>query len=63
MAQRSLTAWFTLPGLRDKAPPTPAEAASFDALLPKLGYLSKTLPLDQLLMEVHRTLKFKAGRQ
>jgi GTP pyrophosphokinase/guanosine-3',5'-bis(diphosphate) 3'-pyrophosphohydrolase len=41
MAQRSLTAWFTLPGLRDKAPPTPAEAASFDALLPKLGYLSK----------------------
>jgi DNA-binding NtrC family response regulator len=24
------------------------------------GYLSKTLPLDQLLMEVHRTLKFKA---
>ncbi len=41
MAQRSLTAWFTLPGLREKAPPTPAEAASFDALLPKLGYLSK----------------------
>ncbi|HTG45372.1 MAG TPA: response regulator [Verrucomicrobiae bacterium] len=27
------------------------------------GYVSKTLPLDQLLMEVHRTLKFKAGRQ
>jgi DNA-binding NtrC family response regulator len=26
------------------------------------GYVSKTLPLDQLLMEVHRTLKFKAGR-
>jgi DNA-binding response OmpR family regulator len=25
------------------------------------GYVSKTLPLDQLLMEVHRTLKFKAG--
>jgi DNA-binding NtrC family response regulator len=23
------------------------------------GYISKTLPLDQLLMEVHRTLKFK----
>lgn len=23
------------------------------------GYLSKTLPLDQLLMEVHRTLKYK----
>jgi DNA-binding response OmpR family regulator len=23
------------------------------------GYVSKTLPLDQLLMEVHRTLKFK----
>jgi GTP pyrophosphokinase/guanosine-3',5'-bis(diphosphate) 3'-pyrophosphohydrolase len=41
MAQRSLTAWFTLPGLRPAAPPTPAEAASFDALLPKLGYLSK----------------------
>jgi guanosine-3',5'-bis(diphosphate) 3'-pyrophosphohydrolase len=41
MAQRSLTAWFTLPGLREKAPPTPAEAASFDALAPKLGYLSK----------------------
>jgi GTP pyrophosphokinase/guanosine-3',5'-bis(diphosphate) 3'-pyrophosphohydrolase len=41
MAQRSLTAWFTLPGLRQPAPPTPAEAASFDALLPKLGYLSK----------------------
>ncbi|MFG6433657.1 RelA/SpoT family protein [Roseateles sp. LYH14W] len=41
MAQRSLTAWFTLPGLRQLAPPTPAEAASFDALLPKLGYLSK----------------------
>jgi GTP pyrophosphokinase/guanosine-3',5'-bis(diphosphate) 3'-pyrophosphohydrolase len=41
MAQRSLTAWFTLPGLRQPAPPTPAEAASFDALAPKLGYLSK----------------------
>ncbi|MBV8035891.1 bifunctional (p)ppGpp synthetase/guanosine-3',5'-bis(diphosphate) 3'-pyrophosphohydrolase [Roseateles sp.] len=41
MAQRSLTAWFTLPGLRPAAPPTPAEAASFDALAPKLGYLSK----------------------
>ncbi|WP_457423429.1 RelA/SpoT family protein [Roseateles sp. P5_E7] len=41
MAQRSLTAWFTLPGLRQPAPPTAAEAASFDALLPKLGYLSK----------------------
>ncbi|HEY9108461.1 MAG TPA: bifunctional (p)ppGpp synthetase/guanosine-3',5'-bis(diphosphate) 3'-pyrophosphohydrolase, partial [Roseateles sp.] len=41
MAQRSLTAWFTLPGLRQPAPPTQAEAASFDALLPKLGYLSK----------------------
>ncbi|RZJ09896.1 MAG: bifunctional (p)ppGpp synthetase/guanosine-3',5'-bis(diphosphate) 3'-pyrophosphohydrolase [Rubrivivax sp.] len=41
MAQRSLTAWFTLPGMRQPAPPTPAEAASFDALLPKLGYLSK----------------------
>lgn len=41
MAQRSLTAWFTLPGLRQPAPPTPAEAASFDALLPKLGYLPK----------------------
>jgi DNA-binding NtrC family response regulator len=27
------------------------------------GYVSKTLPLDQLLMEVHRTLKFKAARQ
>lgn len=27
------------------------------------GYVSKTLPLDQLLMEVHRTLKFTAGRQ
>jgi DNA-binding NtrC family response regulator len=26
------------------------------------GYVSKTLPLDQLLMEVHRTLKFKAAR-
>lgn len=26
------------------------------------GYVSKTLPLDQLLMEVHRTLKFKSGR-
>jgi DNA-binding NtrC family response regulator len=26
------------------------------------GYMSKTLPLDQLLMEVHRTLKFKAAR-
>lgn len=26
------------------------------------GYVSKTLPLDQLLMEVHRTLNFKAGR-
>jgi DNA-binding NtrC family response regulator len=26
------------------------------------GYISKTLPLDQLLMEVHRTLKFKAAR-
>lgn len=26
------------------------------------GYVSKTLPLDQLLMEVHRTLKFKADR-
>jgi two-component system, NtrC family, nitrogen regulation response regulator NtrX len=25
------------------------------------GYVSKTLPLDQLLMEVHRTLKFKAA--
>lgn len=23
------------------------------------GYVSKSLPLDQLLMEVHRTLKFK----
>lgn len=41
MAQRSLTAWFTLPGLRQPAPPTPAEAASFDALAPKLCYLSK----------------------
>ena len=41
MVQRSLTAWFTLPGLRQPATPTPAEAASFDALLPKLGYLSK----------------------
>ncbi|MCE4554348.1 RelA/SpoT family protein [Roseateles cellulosilyticus] len=41
MAQRSLTAWFTLPGLRQPAPPTAAEAASFDALLPKLGYLNK----------------------
>ena len=40
MAQRSLTAWF-LPGLRQPAPPTQAEAASFDALAPKLGYLSK----------------------
>jgi DNA-binding NtrC family response regulator len=27
------------------------------------GYVSKTLPLDQLLMEVHRTLKFKTARQ
>jgi DNA-binding NtrC family response regulator len=27
------------------------------------GYVSKTLPLDQLLMEVHRTLNFKAARQ
>jgi DNA-binding NtrC family response regulator len=27
------------------------------------GYVSKTLPLDQLLMEVHRTLKFKAPRE
>jgi DNA-binding response OmpR family regulator len=26
------------------------------------GYVSKTLPLDQLLMEVHRTLNFNAGR-
>ncbi len=26
------------------------------------GYVSKTLPLDQLLMEVHRTLNFKAAR-
>lgn len=26
------------------------------------GYVSKTLPLDQLLMEVHRNLKFKAER-
>jgi two-component system, NtrC family, nitrogen regulation response regulator NtrX len=25
------------------------------------GYVSKTLPLDQLLMEVHRTLKFKGA--
>src|SRR5687768_16833087 len=25
------------------------------------GYVSKTLPLDQLLMEVHRTLKFKSA--
>ena len=25
------------------------------------GYVSKTLPLDQPLMEVHRTLKFKPG--
>ena len=25
------------------------------------GYVSKTLPLDQLLMEVRRTLKYKAG--
>jgi DNA-binding NtrC family response regulator len=25
------------------------------------GYVSKTLPLDQLLMEVHRTLKYKSG--
>lgn len=25
------------------------------------GYVSKTLPLDQLLMEAHRTLKFKTG--
>ena len=25
------------------------------------GYISKTLPIDQLLMEVHRTLKFKAA--
>jgi DNA-binding NtrC family response regulator len=25
------------------------------------GYVSKSLPLEQLLMEVHRTLKFKAG--
>ena len=41
MAQRSLTAWFSLPGLRQPAPPTAAEAASFDALAPKLGYLSK----------------------
>jgi guanosine-3',5'-bis(diphosphate) 3'-pyrophosphohydrolase len=41
MAQRSLTAWFTLPGLRQQSAPTQAEAASFDALLPKLGYLSK----------------------
>ncbi|MFT7723632.1 MAG: bifunctional (p)ppGpp synthetase/guanosine-3',5'-bis(diphosphate) 3'-pyrophosphohydrolase [Roseateles sp.] len=41
MVQRSLTAWFTLPGLRQPSPPTPAEAASFDALAPKLGYLSK----------------------
>ncbi|WP_343623321.1 bifunctional (p)ppGpp synthetase/guanosine-3',5'-bis(diphosphate) 3'-pyrophosphohydrolase [Roseateles puraquae] len=40
MAQRSLTAWF-LPGLRQPAQPTQAEAASFDALAPKLGYLSK----------------------
>jgi DNA-binding NtrC family response regulator len=24
------------------------------------GYVSKTLPLDQLLMEVHRTLNYKA---
>ncbi|PZP31602.1 MAG: guanosine-3',5'-bis(diphosphate) 3'-pyrophosphohydrolase [Roseateles depolymerans] len=42
MAQRSLTAWFPFPGLRHAAaPPTDAEAASFDALAPKLGYLSK----------------------
>jgi DNA-binding NtrC family response regulator len=27
------------------------------------GYVSKTLPLDQLLMEVHRTLKFNTARQ
>jgi DNA-binding NtrC family response regulator len=26
------------------------------------GYVSKSLPLDQLLMEVHRTLKYKAAR-
>lgn len=25
------------------------------------GYVSKTLPLDQLLMEVHRTLKHRSG--
>ena len=41
MAQRYLTAWFTLPGLRQQPAPTQAEAASFDALAPKLGYLSK----------------------
>jgi len=41
MAQRSLTAWFTLPGLRQQPAPTQAEAASFDALAPKLGYLGK----------------------
>jgi DNA-binding NtrC family response regulator len=26
------------------------------------GYISKTLPLDQLLMEVHRAFKFKPAR-
>jgi GTP pyrophosphokinase/guanosine-3',5'-bis(diphosphate) 3'-pyrophosphohydrolase len=43
MAQRSIAAWFNLPGLRPAAAPVPtqAEAASFDALAPKLGYLSK----------------------
>ena len=25
------------------------------------GYISKTLPLDQLLMEVHRTLNYRGG--